>query len=137
MLKVSSRNGGGNMKKTIIAIFAGLAVILGAVWWFQPRPIVDESFEISSVQVGWEDVTEQVDLEALEQVLRKGTCSRFPRNITAFLVTEEAVDICSTGSRTVQFSMTYCAVYDISEQKGYIIHDSDELWGEVLALMPE
>ena len=125
------------MKKKGILLCVVLIVFLGAVWWFRPQPMIDEAFEICSIQLGHKDVTEQVDLEMLEQVLQKGTCSRIPRRISAFLVTGEAVEIRSNGDRHIEFSKTYCAVYDISIQKGYIIHDSDELWAEVLALMPE
>ena len=127
------------MKRKWLVGLICLAVIAGAVWWFRPRPMVDEDFKVGIVRLGTElrDVTEQVDLEALEEVLRKGTHSRFPKDVTAFQLTEDTVSIASTGSWHIEFSVTRCVVYDSGERYGYTIENSGELWAEVLALMPE
>lgn len=116
-----------------------LLLFLGAAWWFSPQPIVEDDFEIGYVRTGaeLEFVTDQVDLKALKEVLQTGTRSRFPRNVSAYRLTGDTVQIASEGSWHIDFSVTHCVVYDSGERYGYEIHNSGELWAEVLALMPE
>jgi len=127
-------------KKQRILVCATLIVFLDALWWFSPRPMIGEDYEVTLVQAGKElrDVTEQVNLEALEQVLRTGTCSRFPKRLSGYRVTGDTVLISGTRSSWhIDFSVTHCVVYDSGKQHGYRIHNGGELWAEVLALMPE
>lgn len=127
-----------DMKRKLATLCAALIAFVGAVWWFHPQPIVEEDFKIAVVQVGTEleDVTDQVDLEALEEVLRTGVRSRFPKKVSAFRLTGDTVHIASAGSWHIEFSVTRCMVYDSGERYGYTIENSGELWAEVLALMP-
>ena len=81
-------------------------------------------------------MTDQVDLEVLEEVLRTVVRSRFPKKVSAFRLTGDTVHIASAGSWHIEFSVTRCMVYDSGERYGYTIENSGELWAEVLALMP-
>lgn len=129
------------MKKTVIAIFAGLVVIPGAVWWFRPRPLVGADYEIHFVRMGerLDDVTDQVDIEALENALQGQTCGRLQWKSVPNGLTENAVEIIGMDSQErwhIWFSEEACVVY-VAGERGSAIQNSDELWAEVLALMPE
>ena len=127
------------MKRVWTILFPVLMAFLVGVWWFSPQPIVEEDFEIGYVQAGaeLEDVTDQVDLEALKEVLRTGVRSRFPKRVSAFRLTGDTVHIASAGSWHIEFSVTHCVAYDSGARYGYEIHHGGELWAEVLALIPE
>lgn len=130
------------MKKKAIAMFAGLAVILGAVWWSQPRPLVGEDYKVHLVCMGetLENVTDKIDVEALEKVLQGQTHGRFRKQFAPHQLTENTVEITGMDSRDhwhILFCEDACVIYDSAEKGGWPIQNSDELWAEVLALMPE
>ena len=67
------------MKKKLVVILAALLLIVGAVWQLLPIPAVEADFQVQLVRVGTEleNVTEQVDTEALSALLQGQTRSRF------------------------------------------------------------
>ena len=126
-------------KKRMISLVVFLAV-LGANWWyFSPKPIVEEDFEIAVVRMGTEleDVTDQVDLETLEWMLSMWSHDGLPRKNTAFQLTEDTVSIAGTGSRHVEFSESGCVTYDSGSRYHYEIQDGGLLWRQILMLLPE
>ena len=130
---------GRSMKRKWIFLCLVFVVALSAVWLFSPQPIVEDDFEIGYVRTGaeLEFVTDQVDLEALKEVLRTGTRSRFPKKVSACRLTGDTVQIASAGNWHIDFSVTHCVVYDSGKRHGYAIQNGGELWADVLALMPE
>lgn len=127
------------MKRKGIFLCAVLIAFLGATWLFSPQPIVEDDFKVGYVRTGetLEFVTDQIDLKALEEVLRTGIRSRFPKRVSACRLTGDTVLIASEGSWHIDFSVTHCVVYDSADRYGYEIHNGGELWANVLALMPE
>lgn len=126
------------MKRKLAAALMLLILLAGAVWWSWPRPILPENFQITAVRLGTEqtDVTEQVDLEALEQTLRSGTLSPIPGRLTSFALTADTVTIDSDGSWHIAFSEDGCFAYDSGSRYHYAIETAAARWAEVLALMP-
>lgn len=126
------------MKRKLTAVLVLLVLLAGAVWWRWPRPILPEGVQIATVRLGVEqvDVTEQVDLEALDQTLRIGTLSPIPGRSTSFQLTEDTVTIDSDGSWHIAFSEDGCIAYDSGSRYHYAIRTPAARWAEVLALMP-
>lgn len=126
------------MKRKLTAALVLVILLAGAVWWRWPRPILPEGVQIATVRLGVEqmDVTEQVDLEALDQILRTGTLSPIPGRLTSFRLTEDTVTIDSDGSWHIAFSEDGCFAYDSGSRYHYAVRTSAARWAEVLALMP-
>lgn len=126
------------MKRKLTAGLVLVILLAGAVWWSWPRPILPEDFQIATVRLGVEqtDVTEQVDLEALDQTLRSGTLSPIPGRLTSFALTADTVTIDGSGSWHIAFSEDGCFAYDSGSRYHYAIKTPAARWAEVLALMP-
>lgn len=126
------------MKRKLAAVLVPVILLAGAVWWSWPRPILPEGVQITAVRLGTEqtDVTEQVDLEALDQTLRTGVLSPIPGRLTSFAVTEDTVTIDSDGSWHIAFSEDGCFAYDSGSRYHYAIKTPAARWAEVLPLMP-
>ena len=129
------------MKKKLLAAGIVLLLIAGAIWWFMPRPLVEADYTVHVMRTGetLEDVTDQVDCEKLAELLQGYTCGHFRRSFAPFQLSESTVEISGMDSRGV-WHILLCedarVVYQSSDQGGYLIHNSEELWSAVLEMIP-
>ena len=129
-------------KKRMISLVVLLAV-LGVDWWyFSPKPIVEEDFEIAVVRMGTEleDVTDQLDAETLEwmqSMLSMWSYKGLPKKKTALQLTEDTISIAGTESRYVELGESGCVTYDSGSRYYYEIKDGSLLWRQLLMRMPE
>lgn len=126
------------MKRKLTAALVLVVLLAGAVWWRWPRPILPEGVQIAAVRLGVEqvDVTEQVDLKALDQTLRTGSLNPIPGRSASFRLTADTVTIDCDGSWHIAFSEDGCFAYDSGSRYHYGIKTPAARWAEVLALMP-
>ena len=122
----------------LISLVLVLAVLLaaGAAWWFQSPWAVGEDYRVTLVRVGTEleNVTEQVDTEALAVLLQGQTRGRFRRQFAPTRLTEATVDITGMDSRGhwhFMLDMETQVVYDSAEKGGWPIRNGEALLREI------
>ncbi len=130
------------MKKKLVVILAALLLIVGAAWQLLPIPAVEADFQVQLVRVGTEleNVTEQVDTEALSALLQGQTRSRFRRQFTPIQLTDTSVEITGMDSRGHwHFSLgaDMQVVYDSAEKGGWPIRNGEALLTEVWDILNE
>ena len=130
------------MKKSVIELVAVLALMAGLVWWFQPRPAVGADFEVRRVRIGieLENVTDQMDTEALAELLQGQTRGRFRRQFAPTQLTDATVEITGMDSRGHwHFSLDADTqvVYDSAEKGGWPIRNGEALLTEVWDILNE
>lgn len=130
------------MKRHIKVFIAVLVLMAGLVWWFQPRPAVGADFEVRLVRVGieLEDVTDQVDTEALAELLQGQTRGRFRRQFAPTRLTESTVDIAGRdngGHWHFSLDADTQVVYDSAEKGGWPIQNGEALLAEVWDILNE
>ena len=130
------------MKKKLVVILAALLLIVGAVWQLLPIPAVEADFQVQLVRVGTEleNVTEQVDTEALSALLQGQTRSRFRRQFAPIQLTDTSVEITGMDSRGHwHFSLDadMQVVYDSAEKGGWPIQNGEALLTDVWDILNE
>ncbi|MBQ7778663.1 MAG: hypothetical protein IJ396_07115 [Oscillibacter sp.] len=128
------------MKNKLIMIVAALLLTAGTVWWFLPRPAVDADFKVHLVRAGveLENVTEQVDTDALAELLQGQTRGRFRRRFAPTQLMESTVDITGMDSRGHwHFSLDgeTQVVYESAEKGGWPIKNGEELLDSVWKIL--
>ena len=129
------------MKKSVIVILAALLLMAGAVWWC-PRAAVEADFRVQLVRVGTEleNVTEQVDTEALSVLLQGQTRGRIRRQFAPTQLTESTVDVTGMDSRGHWHFMLDAetqVVYESAEKGGWSIQNGEALLAEVWDILNE
>lgn len=130
------------MKKKLVVILAALLLIVGAAWQLLPIPAVEADFQVQLVRVGTEleNVTEQVDTEALSALLQGQTRSRFRRQFTPIRLTDTSVEITGMDSRDhwhFALDADMQVVYDSAEKGGWPIQNGEALLTEVWDILNE
>lgn len=128
-------------KAWTIAVAVALLLVVGGLS-VAPRPVVGEDFEIYAVDKGSHltDVVEQVDRETLAALLKNGRAWHFPVFFAPYQATQNTVEIRGRGEKSghwiILFNEGKCVVYESADKGGYPILNAEELWSEVLELMP-
>ena len=130
------------MKKPVTALFAVLLLAMGGVWCLRPPWAVGEDFQVQLVRVGTEleNVTEQVDPEALSVLLQGQTRGRFRRQFAPVRLMDPSVEITGMDSRGHwHFSLDADTqvVYDSAEKGGWPIRNGEALLAEVWDILNE
>ena len=130
------------MKKKLVVILAALLLIVGAAWQLLPIPAVEADFQVQLVRVGTEleNVTEQVDTEALSALLQGQTRSRFRRQFAPIQLTDTSVEITGMDSRGhwhFALDADMQVVYDSAEKGGWPIRNGEALLTEVWDILNE
>lgn len=137
------KRGGELVKRKLMALACITAAVL--VWLLFPRPAVGEDFQVHVVET-WdavphsENVTDQVDLEALQDLLRRAKRRGYRVQFAPYQLTEKSVDMIGMDSRdhwNLALNENFCVVYHSADQGGYPIIDGEELLEEVWKLLPE
>ena len=119
------------------------AVVLAgiAAWCLLPRPAAEGDCQVYYVAAGERlaDVTDQVDLEALGELLRGAERRGYRVSFAPLQLQERSVDIgVLAGSRHWHLYLDgdTCVLYGSAEKGGYPIIDGGELLEQVWALLP-
>lgn len=130
------------MKKKLKLILAVLLFAAVTTWWLQPRWAVGEDYRVELVRIGTEleNVTEQVDTEALSVLLQGQTRGRIRRQFAPTQLTESTVDITGMDSRGHWHFMLDAetqVVYESAEKGGWSIQNGEALLAEVWDILNE
>ena len=128
------------MKKKLVVMLAALLLTVEAVWQLLPIPAVEADFQVQLVRVGTEleNVTEQVDTEALSALLQGQTRGRFRKQFAPTQLTDATVDITGMDSRGHwHFSLDADTqvVYESAEQGGWPIRNGEALLDNVWEIL--
>ena len=113
-----------------------------AAHFIVPQRAVSEDFQVKLVRIGTEleNVTEQVDTEALSVLLQGQTHGLFRRQFAPTQLTESTVDITGMDSRGHWHFMLDAetqVVYDSAEKGGWPIRNGEALLNEVREILNE
>ena len=138
-----AREGAVLVKKKGKILLACLVVLAGiAAWCLVPRPAVGEDYRADYVAAGEElrNVTGQVDLDALSELLQRAERRGYRREIFPRQLREDTVEITVAGSGGpwhVYLDGGACVVYRSADRGCYPIVNGEELLEQVWALLPE
>ena len=113
-----------------------------AAHFIVPQRAVEEDFQVHLVRAGvqLENVTEQVDTDALSVLLQGQTRGPFRRQFAPAQLTESTVEITgmdSRGHRHFMLDTQTQVVYESAEQGGWPIRNGEALLNEVWEILNE
>ena len=127
-----------------VVVVAAVAAIAAGICarYVLHYPAVGKDYQIHIVEVGegLADVTDQVDLEALGDLLRQAERRGYRRNVFPRQLREDTVQIIgvdSNGPWFFELDGKACVLCGGQKRGGYPIIDGEELLDQVWALLPE
>ena len=126
--------------KILLVCAVALAGI--AAWCFVPRTVAEGAYRVYYVAAGegLRNVTDQVDLEAMGELLRDVERQGCRVSFAPMQLQERSVDIGvleSTRHWHLYMDEDTCVMYDSADKGGYPIIDGEDLLEQVWALLPE
>ena len=128
-------------KKWKLSLLCAVVLAGIAAWCLLPRPAVAEDCQVYYVAAGEKqvDVTDQVDLEAMGELLRGAERRGCRVSFAPLQLQERSVDIgVLESSRHWHLYMDEdtCVIYESADKGGYPIIDGGGLLEQVWALLP-
>ena len=125
------------MKKKLIIAGAAVFLIAAALLFFIPRPLVGEEISITSVNYRMQDVTEQIDLEELGELLAEQETVFSLNAVSSYLIEEYPLEINLVTDRKPLHIVMGKRHYAYEGGLGFdrTIKNGDELYKEISALI--
>lgn len=119
-----------------------LASIIVAIilFSFQPKNVVNQpdSYNIFRVTHNGEDITNQIDCHALQQILSSYKCHRFPLSFGPYQTSQIIIEINGyADGRPLHILLGEINIaYSSGSKGGFTIIKSEELLKEIISLIP-
>ena len=126
------------MKKSHKIILAALAVLLVVFHFAVPRKAVKGEYRLHSVEKNAQDITGELteaDIDRIEALVGAASCTRWKNPIGSFPAYDDTVVLLGMDDRGLCV-VTLAGSVDKYDVRQHILKDGEELWLELLELLP-